>query len=298
MRLWLNKYFGFSKREFNGLLLLVFIIVVLKTAPLFYDHFMPSKNDSKALLSQLAEIEIKDRDISSHKHNGFAATFKKKGKLFKFDPNQLNADGWQTLGLSSKQAQAIINYVSKGGKFRKAEDLQKMYTISPEMYQRLLPFVVIEPQSGSEPHDQSVYVKKEFVKKPAVIIDINHADSADLEEIKGIGPTLARRIYKYRDRLGGFYRKEQLLEVYGLDSIRYNEIKDQVKLGPAIYKTVNLNTAQAEDIKRIPYLSYKQINAIIQYRKQHGAYASIADLKKIVILNQELIVQISPYISF
>ncbi|MET0572657.1 MAG: helix-hairpin-helix domain-containing protein [Pedobacter agri] len=298
MRVWLNKYFGFSKSEFNGLLLLVLIIVALKAAPFFYGLIKTEENDSKALSSQLAKIEITDNDISVNNVKGFAHTFKKKSKLFKFDPNQLNAGGWQLLGLSPKQAQAVVNYVSKGGKFRKAEDLQKMYTISPELYQKLLPFVIIDPRFSSYPRNESTYAKKEFAKKPVAIIDINHADSAELEEIKGIGPALARRISKYRDRLGGFYRKEQLLDVYGLDSSRYDEIKDQVKLGPAVYKTVNLNTAQFEDMKRIPYLSLKQMNAIIQYRKQHGSYATSADLKKIVILNPELIERISSYISF
>ena len=298
MRVWLNKYFGFSKSEFNGLLLLVLIIAALKAAPFFYDLIKAKENDSAALLSQLAKIEITDKELHVHHDKRFAPTFNKKSKVFKFDPNQLDAAGWQSLGLSPKQAQAVINYVSKGGKFRKAEDLQKMYTISPDLYQKLLPFVVIDPRYSINPRNEYTYVKKEFVKKPAVIIDVNHADSAELEEIKGIGPALARRISKYRDRIGGFYRKEQLLDVYGLDSNRYNEIKDQVKLGPAVYKTVNLNTAQFEDMKRVPYLSFKQMNAIIQYRKQHGSYATSADLKKIVILNPELIERISAYISF
>ncbi|WP_316797969.1 ComEA family DNA-binding protein [Pedobacter frigidisoli] len=298
MRVWLNKYFGFSKSEFNGLLLLVLIIAALKAVPFFYGFIKVEENDSEALLSQLAKIEITDNELRVHKAKRFAPTFNKKSKLFKFDPNQLNADRWQMLGLSPKQAQAVINYVSKGGKFRKAEDLRKMYTISPDLYQKLLPFVVIDPRYSSNPRNDFTYVKKEVAKKPAVIIDVNHADSAELEEIKGIGPALARRISRYRDRLGGFYRKEQLLDVYGLDSNRYNEIKDQVKLGPAVYKTVNLNTAQFEDMKRIPYLTLKQMNAIIQYRKQHGNYVTAADLKKIVILNQELIDRISPYLSF
>ncbi|WP_316824973.1 helix-hairpin-helix domain-containing protein [Pedobacter miscanthi] len=88
------------------------------------------------------------------------------------------------------------------------------------------------------------------------------------------------------------------MEVYGLDSVKYAEIKDQVSISNAPLKTINVNTAVFDDLKRNPYLSYKQINAIIQYRKQHGNYSGIADLKKIAILNQQTIDKIAPYISF
>ncbi|RZJ80960.1 MAG: hypothetical protein EOO20_25560, partial [Chryseobacterium sp.] len=127
---------------------------------------------------------------------------------------------------------------------------------------------------------------------------INTADSAQLDEIKGIGGTFAKRILKYRERLGGFYKKEQLMEVYGLDSAKYDEIRDQITLSRIALRIVNINTAQFNDLKSNPYLSYKQINAIIQYRKQHGNYNNPSDLKKIVILNQKIIDQITPYISF
>ncbi|RDC56444.1 hypothetical protein DU508_12670 [Pedobacter chinensis] len=299
MRIWLNKHFGFNKGEFNGLLVLIFIIILLKAIPFLYDYYKPVEKDDPNLLAQIKKVEITDeksfystRDIIENSNH------KKTAKLFNFDPNSLDAGGWQTLGLSPKQAQSIVNYTSKGGRFYKTEDLQKMYTISPEMYRELSPYVRIENQSGNYPKKEYVYEKKEYIKRAAVIIDINKADSAQLDEIKGIGGTFANRILKYRERLGGFYKKEQLLEVYGLDSAKYNEIKDQVSISVANLKIINVNTAEFNDLKTNPYLSYKQINAIIQYRKQHGNYSSPADLKKIVILNQQVIDQITPYISF
>ncbi|WP_175632674.1 ComEA family DNA-binding protein [Pedobacter ghigonis] len=40
------------------------------------------------------------------------------------------------------------------------------------------------------------------------------------------------------------------------------------------------------------------MNAIIQYRRQHGNYSGIDDLKKVILLNQEVIDKISPYLTF
>lgn len=298
MRIWLNKHFGFSKGEFNGLLFLVLLIIVIKAIPFIYDYYKPVEKDDPTLLSKLQHLKIVDEEHEAYTNvRANYINTEKNIRLFNFDPNTLPLQGWQRFGLSPKQAAAIVNYTRKGGRFYKPEDLQKMYTISPELYRKLLPYVQIAEQPAATNKSFVPFEKKAYVKK-TVIVDINTADSAELDEIKGIGGAFAKRIIKYRERLGGFYKTEQLMEVYGLDEQKYNEIKDQVSIGKASLKTININTAVFNDLKSNPYLSFKQINAIIQYRKQHGNYTGIDDLKKVVLLNQEVIDKISPYISF
>ncbi|GGE43230.1 competence ComEA-like helix-hairpin-helix protein [Pedobacter psychrotolerans] len=299
MRIWLNKYFGFSKSEFNGLIILLFILFLLKIVPYLYIYFKPIEKDPPNLLVQIQKIKLTDdRNFNSEEEANGLVSSKRAENLFKFDPNTLNIEGWQSLGLSFKQAKSIVNYTGKGGKFYKPEDLKKMYVISPARYMRLMPYVQIKKNITAYPHEDLVYEKKVYLKKPLQIIDINTADSAQLDEVKGIGGAFATRILKYRERLGGFHKKEQLMEVYGLDSVKYNEIKDQISMSTVALKSININTAVFTDLKANPYLSYKQINAIIQYRKQHGNYTHISDLKKIAILNQKVIDQIAPYLSF
>jgi len=299
MRIWLNKYFGFTKSEFNGLIFLLSILFLLKIIPYIYVYFKPVEKDDPHLMAQIQKIELTDeRNFYSVKDRIEDAGTKKVERLFNFDPNTLTAKGWQSLGLSRRQAQSIVNYTQKGGKFYKPEDLQKMYTISPEHYAKLLPFVQIAAQSSGYPQNKLPYEKKVFIKKAFQVVDINTADSAKLDEIKGVGGAFATRILRYRERLGGFHHKEQLMEIYGLDSLKYNEIKDQVTISSVALKVVNINTAVFNDLKGNPYLSYKQINAIIQYRKQHGSYSGLSDLSKVMILSQDVINKIAPYISF
>lgn len=299
MRIWLNKHFGFSKAEFNGLILLILLIALLKSFPLIYDYCKPVEKDDLNLLSKIKKITIAEQDRAYNVHNRIGeSNGKPASKLFKFDPNTIDIEGWQALGLSPKQAQSIANYRNKGGKFYKPEDLQRMYTITPAMYKKLLPYVEIENQNQAYAKKDFQYEKKEYVKKAVVIVEINQADSAGLDQIKGIGPAFAIRILKYRERLGGFYKKEQLMEVYGLDSLKYGEIKDQILVDPSAIKTININTADFNVLKTSPYLSYKQINAIIQFRKQHGNYSNINDLKKVSILTPQVIDKLSPYLSF
>jgi len=299
MRIWLNKHFGFSKGEFNGLVFLTAIILLLKISPLACNYYKPVDEDEPALSAAIKKITITDEESSYYTRDRIENSgIKTSSRLFKFDPNKISSEEWQTLGLSPKQAQSIVNYRNKGGKFYKAEDLQRMYTISPATYKKLLPYVEIENKQPSFAGKNFQYEKKEYVKKALVIVELNQADSAGLDQIKGIGPAFATRILKYRERLGGFYKKEQLLEVYGLDSVKYAEIKDQITINASSVKMLNINTADFSALKSSPYLSYKQINAIIQYRKQHGNYAGLSDLRKVAILTPQIIDKITPYITF
>ena len=138
------------------------------------------------------------------------------------------------------------------------------------------------------------------LKKAAngVVIELNSADFAKLTELKGIGPAFARRIVNYRNRLGRFINKEQLKEVYGMDDDRYAEMQDQVSVDPSQIKKILINKVNFEGLKYFPYLTFKQMNAIVQFREQHGDYASLNDLHNIAILNDEILRKIGPYIDF
>ena len=291
----MNAYFDFSKGEFNGLIALIVLVVLIAVTPDVYRFIMPEPEDP--VVEQLAIKRLEFGVKQPRRFNDRRVTKENPKKersysLFPFDPNTINIDDWQKLGLSFKQSAAIIKYLEKGGKFRKAEDLQKMYTITPEIYKRISPYVKIEDKYAGN------IKAKAFVPKETKIIEINEADSAALIEIKGIGPAFANRIIKYRARIGGFYRKEQLLEVFGLDSIKYEEIRNQISVDGQKIKRININIARLEDFKGHPYIRYKQINAIIEYRKQHGNYSNIADLNKVAILDPETVERLAPYLTF
>ena len=97
-----------------------------------------------------------------------------------------------------------------------------------------------------------------------VIIELNSADSAKLTELKGIGASFARRIVNYRNRLGGFVNKDQLKEVYGVDDDRYAEMQAQVSIDPSHIKKIHINKVDFDGLRYFPYLTFKQMNAIVQ----------------------------------
>lgn len=300
LKKWLNRYFDFSRREFNGLMVLITLILLVMVLPYAYDWIKPEEPITKE--EQLAVLKLSLADKERLGHSGryrkhFDSPAKREYSLFVFDPNKIGQADWEKLGLSAKQALAILKYRDKGGRFREVEDLQKMYTINETLYKRLAPYVSIALEEG--PDDKNKWLRnRAYVKPELAIVEINGADTVELDKIKGIGMTFANRIVKYRERIGGFYKKEQLMEVFGLDTVKYNEIKGQIILDAGKLKKININTAQLDDFKNHPYIRYKQVNALIQYRKQHGNYSNIADLYKVAIMNQETITRLTPYLEF
>jgi len=294
----LNTYFGISRSEYNGLLALVLLIAVIAAIPHVYEILVP---DTKATDHSRPAVMKIPADSGKKRH--YPGTVKDarnqiRQTLFVFDPNTIGAEAWQSLGLSARQAAVIINYRKKGGKFRKAEDLQKMYTISDKIYRQLLPYVSISSGDTASPVKRSYAQKPEHKKQVLNVVEVNLADSAALLEIRGVGPAFASRIIKYRERIGGFHKKEQLMEVFGLDSLKFNEIKSQVIIDTARLRKIFINAAVIGDFKNHPYIKYKQANALIQYRKQHGDFRNIADLSKVLILDAETINRIAPYLNF
>jgi len=64
------------------------------------------------------------------------------GELEKFNPNSLTREGWQKLGLTENQVNTLFKYKnSLGGKFKDAETLRKCYSISPEKFSEIAPYL-------------------------------------------------------------------------------------------------------------------------------------------------------------
>ncbi len=271
-----RSYFELTKKEWNGMVVLMGIIVLVLISPYVYRCFRKEPvMDLKEFNKTVAQL--KDTSATDDTKNPDA-------RLFKFNPNKLSATEWKKLGLSDRQIAVLNNYQAKGGRFYAKADLQKIYAITPADYQRLAPYIDLPDEHISNKTDE--------------VVEINTADSARLTQVKGIGPGFASRIIKYRAQLGGFINKQQLTEVYGIDTARYAEISPRVAVNAARIKKIHINSVTIDELRPFPYLNFKQMNAIIEYRKQHGDYHAMDDLRQIVILDAEILRKIAPYLTF
>ena len=71
-----------------------------------------------------------------------------RGERFRFDPNTISSDSLQRLGFSAKQAQSILKYRAKGGKFRYREDFSRLYVVDSAVYAALEGYIAL-PHRGS-----------------------------------------------------------------------------------------------------------------------------------------------------
>ncbi len=237
-----------------------------------------------------------DKTKSSYNENK-----NRSGELFYFDPNILKADGWRKLGLKEKTIQTIQNYLSKGGKFRKPEDLQRVYGLRQNEYERLAPYIKIEDIVARKNFESLTKTNSELQPTKNItsrysIIDINTADTTAFILLPGIGSKLAGRIVNFRDKLGGFYSVEQVKETFGLPDSTYQKIKQYLKLDNPSVKKININTATIEELKAHPYIKYVLANPIVAYRTEHGFYSKVEDVKKVMVVTEEIYNKIVKYL--
>lgn len=132
--------------------------------------------------------------------------------------------------------------------------------------------------------------------KKAIRVELNTADSFDLQQLRGIGPGYARRIIRYRERLGGFIDKRQLLEVYGMDTGRYNGIAASVWISADTVKRINLNEVEFKRLLSHPYFPFEITKAIILYRTKKKKIRSVEELTGIPGMSDSLYRKMLPYI--
>ena len=215
----------------------------------------------------------------------------KSDSLFVFNPNTIERAELIQLGFSQKQANTLLNFRNKGGKFFKPEDLKKVYSVSDKLYQKLEPYIKIEKQEKPD-----LTPRRQFDQKK-MTIPVNQCDAKEFEIISGIGPKLSVRIIKYRDKLGGFHSVHQLKEVYGLDSTIVNQNFQSFFIFPNEIKKININRVTFKELMAHPYFSYSTTKKIINFRDQHGDFRSVEEILENNLIKLEQYRKIAPYIS-
>lgn len=311
-------YLSFSRRDRIGIVAILILIVVIFLLPRAISQSAspaqaPSDSSWASLLRDLEEKPSSARNTDPQDDPGkFYAISgnnpgdndKPRNELFEFDPNTLAPESWARLGLREKTVRTIQNYLSKGGRFKKAADLQKIYGLQPDEYERIAPFVriestwtkITEEAERSGPGKGFVAVPA-FTKARYEIIDVNTADTTAFIALPGIGSKLASRIISFREKLGGFYSIAQVGETYGLPDSTFQKIKSYLKLENIAVKKININTATLDELKTHPYIRYSLANPIVAYRKEHGPFTKPEDLKKVMAVTEEAYQKFSPYIN-
>lgn len=307
----LKAYFNFSKKERIGIIALIAMVVLLWFAPeLFNREFVFDENGYAAFrndieqLRQQPALHRQKRDSAGTSYSSLAAASfdtPSHSRLFYFDPNTLSPEGWKQLGVPDKTIKTIQNFITRGGRFYKAEDIGKVYGLRKRDYERLLPYVRITGKKHEQPVKDCTVVRMNssanvYADLPAV--EINTADTIVFKRLPGISGTLAKRMVSFRDKLGGFYSVDQVAEVYGLSEPAFQLIKPYLRCDAEVIRKINVNAAGLDELKAHPYIKYQVGNAVIQYRQQHGPFQNRDDLSRLHVLSDDLLQKLGPYLSY
>ena len=175
-----------------------------------------------------------------------------------------------------------------------AKEFQKVTKVSDSLLTVIAPLFKFPEWVNRKKTNDSYQSKspEKIIKK-----DLNTATAEDLLPIRGIGEKLSERIIKYRERLGGFSHKKQLNEVYGLSEEVITEVWKYFDLLTLAQITkLDLNQASKRELAKIPYLGYKEAEALLIFRSEKGNIQSLEELQALGY-SPEKIEQLSWYLK-
>lgn len=286
-----SKSFYISARNKRG----VFIFIGISLIMVFLPRLIMSLKEKQKYVISSEEIQ----DLKKNSKNRFeqrSFEYEKrtvnryKVPASKFNPNDYSKEDWMKLGLSEKQANVVLKFTDRG--IYSNEQLKKIFVI-PEPLYALIKDSTVYPARVYENEFKSS-TKED---KKTILVELNSASQEELESIPGIGSFFAKNILKQRQRLGGFVKKEQLLEVWKFDSDKYHAIEKYVKVNANDVQKIKLNSIKVEELKSHPYLDWNKANSIIKIRDKKGGYKSIEEIKESVLIDEELFEKLKPYLS-
>lgn len=299
----LQKWFTFSKGERVAIVTILAVILVLILACVFRPSRKSLSDESLHNLDSL--LALRQNAIEAQRQQASENTQEARElHPFPFNPNAMTEEEWQQIGLTDRQIRSIMNYQAKGGRFYTKSDFGRLYAISEEEFAQLESYIVLpEVKRNSIPKTQKsenkvVEESNAAPKKAIPMVDLNTADSAILVELPQIGGYTAMRIIAFREKLGGFVDKEQLRDVKGMDSTRFNTIEPYILIGEAEIRKIDVNRSDFKTLVGHPYLSYEQVKRIFRQRESRGMIKNWAQLEGLLKEEGEIHPLLEHYVKF
>jgi len=316
----IKDYFAFNRKEQRGLIILLGMLLLSVLINLFLPQLVPEKEfdissfqkEVSAFIASIDKLDsaedIKPQKFSDNYSEDEGAELTSFiASPFNFDPNDLSEQQWVNMGMNTKIIRNIMRYREKGGTFRDKEGLSRIYGMNDSVFAILEPYIRIKEMEKAPSSSYFNNNDKKDYQKPGnnftkyrpdtLIIELNSTDSASLLACHGIGPSYAGRIIRYRELLGGFISVEQLMEIRGMDSIRYNQFREQMTVNPQLIRKIDLNSVTFKELLRHPYFEYYLVKAVFNFKDEIKAYDSVGQLRKIPVMYEELYEKIAPYLD-
>lgn len=228
-------------------------------------------------------------------------------RLQPFDPNTADSTLLVSVGLKPWMAHNLIRYRQAGKVFRHPSELRRLYGMNDSLYSTLEPFIQIDSTYfptlsefnrgpiGLKSDSGQSYLSVSHLKLDT-ILDLNTADTAELQLLRGIGRYTAVQIVRYRQSLGGYYSVRQLYEIPQLPPSRVDSILPHLIADTTLVTPIEVNRASVKQLYRHPYISYPQAEQLYDLRRRRIRIASADELSGIFTPEERQ--RLQPYLRF
>lgn len=197
-----------------------------------------------------------------------------------FDPNTLTAEEFYELGcFSARQAEALVEYRTRRGGFRSELEWRDCYLIDSAIWAATQDYLTLSPI-------------------PKVLVDLNTADSLTLVGVKGVGPRTAEDILLYRERLGGYFRVSQLLDLKVVTEENYELMKEEFWCDSCKIRKIDVNFAPPKELAAHPYITTSRLRKILKQQKTKGGWTGLEEFMNDDIFTEDERVRLAPYFQF
>ncbi len=271
----MKSHFTFSKKQRNGIFLLILFIIILQCAYFFIDA------PSEEIIVNQKELEKFQNEIDSLK---LVELEKRKPKTFPFNPNYITDFKGSSLGMSNEEIDRLHAYRKQNKWINSVKEFQEITKVSDSLLNAISPYFKF-PDWVTKPKQRvnSVVYYNSTPKTFAQKQDLNTVTAKQLQKVNGVGEVLSMRIIKFRNKfVGGFISDVQLQDVYGLTPELINKITNQFTVKtPKSIKKISINKAEIEDLVNIQHIDYDLAHDIVEQRKLREGFKSLDELLKV-----------------
>lgn len=236
-----------------------------------------------------------------------------------FDPNTVDSLTLIGFRLKDWKVRNFLHYRAAGKVFRSADEMGKTHGWTEEDVEKLRGYVRV----GKEYERERLFGKTEKNRTKSEAdrkdgerwerrkeehqtkasnkfhaltkVDVNTADTALMRRIPGVGERISEAIVAYRERLGGYYSVEQLMEIkiVSPELLEWFEVSSSSDV-----RKIPVNRASFQALNGHPYISYEQTKALMQFVRLYGKVKDEQALLATGIFTKEEVERLRPYLSY
>jgi DNA uptake protein ComE-like DNA-binding protein len=289
-----REYFTFNKTERKGFIVLGVILIMVLFASYIADRINFSKPTDFSWAKEFL-LELEENQITHPE-----ATWQ---YLFSFNPNTISGELLDTLDLPLAIKRNIIRYRERGGTFRSIDDVKRIYGMNDSIFAELLSYIDIPVKTIPE----KVSSKADEAMPGKFIFDPNTATASELE-LLGMNAIQRRNLLLYRESGGRFTVKEDLMKIYGVDEVLYNQLEEWIDINQSIATVTNvtaevrveqieINMADSAALLKLPGIGPAFSGRIIRYRNLLGGYVSSQQLMEVFGMTEERFAGFKEYLD-